>query len=258
MNPMSRLETEQLGLRIGGMKICSQLDLRINAGETWGLLGRNGAGKTTLLQTLAGLRRPDRGSVKLDGTPLTSLNRRRIARHIGVLLQDHEDAFPASVMETVLIGRHPYLGPLQWEGAADYAAAHDALCAVGLEGMETRGIATLSGGERRRLGIATILAQDPYVLLMDEPTNHLDFHHQILVLDLLSQRTRSGMKSMLLVLHDPNLALRYCDHFLLLYGEGETLQGMAAEVLTQPNLERLYGHPLQALQGPHGTVWVPC
>jgi len=255
---MSRLEAAQLGIRIGGVEVCSQLDLRINAGESWGILGRNGAGKTTLLHALAGLRRPDRGSVMLDGTALPRLHRRSIARHIGVLLQDHQDAFPASVMETVLIGRHPYLGPLQWEGAADYAAATEALRAVGLECMETRDIASLSGGERRRLGIATLLAQDPNILLMDEPTNHMDFHHQILTLDLLKQRTRDGVKSMILVLHDPNLALRYCDHFLLLYGAGETLQGTAEAVLTQPNLERLYGHPLQALQGPRGTVWLPC
>jgi iron complex transport system ATP-binding protein len=255
---MSRLEAAQLGIRIGGVEVCSQLDLRINPGDSWGILGRNGAGKTTLLHTLAGLRRPDTGSVMLDGTPLPRLNRRSIARHIGVLLQDHQDAFPASVMETVLTGRHPYLGALQWEGAADYAAATGALRAVGLEGMETRDIASLSGGERRRLGIATLLAQDPDILLMDEPTNHMDFHHQILTLDLLKQRTRDGVKSMMLVLHDPNLALRYCDHFLLLYGAGETLQGAAEAVLTQPNLERLYGHPLQALQGPRGTVWLPC
>jgi iron complex transport system ATP-binding protein len=189
---------------------------------------------------------------------LPRLSRRSIARHIGVLLQDHQDAFPASVMETVLIGRHPYLGPLQWEGPADYAAATEALRAVGLECMETRDITSLSGGERRRLGIATLLAQDPDILLMDEPTNHMDFHHQILTLDLLKQRTRDGVKSMILILHDPNLALRYCDHFLLLYGGGETLQGMAEAVLTQSNLERLYGHPLQALQGPRGTVWLPC
>lgn len=254
---MFRLEAEQLGIRIGEIKVCSHLDLRINAGENWGLLGRNGIGKTTLLHTLAGLRRPDSGSVKLDGVPLTSLSRRSIARHIGVLLQDHQDAFPASVMETVLIGRHPYLGPLQWESAVDYAAATEALRAVGLEGMEARGVASLSGGERRRLGIATLLAQDPHLLLLDEPTNHLDLHHQILILDLLRQRTQIEAKSMLLVLHELNLALRYCDHFLLLYGAGETLQGTAEAVLTQPNLERLYGHPLQALQGPVGTVWLP-
>jgi iron complex transport system ATP-binding protein len=255
---MSRLEAEQLGIRIGEIKVCSHLDLRINAGESWGLLGRNGVGKTTLLHTLAGLRRPDCGSVKLDGIPLASHSRRSIARHIGVLLQDHLDAFPASVMETVLIGRHPYLGPLQWEGAADYAAARASLRAVSLEGMETRGIATLSGGERRRLGIATLLTQDPQVLLLDEPTNHMDLHHQILILDLLRQRTRTEATSMLLVLHELNLALRYCDHFLLLYGAGETQQGPAEAVLTQPNLERLYGHPLQALQSPLGTIWLPC
>jgi len=254
---MPRLEAEQLDIRIGGKRICSRLNLRIDAGQSWGMLGRNGAGKTTLLHTLAGLRRPDQGGVTLDGIPLASLGRRSIARHVGVLLQDHQDAFPASVMETVLIGRHPHLGPLQWEGAADYAAARDALHAVGLEDMETRDIATLSGGERRRLGIATLLTQDPHVLLLDEPTNHMDLHHQILILDLLRQRTQNAARSLLLVLHDPNLALRYCDHFLLLYGDGETRQGPAAEVLTQTNLELLYGHPLHALQGPRGTVWVP-
>jgi len=255
---MSRLEAEQLGIRIGEIKVCSHLDLRINAGESWGLLGRNGVGKTTLLHTLAGLRRPDCGSEKLDGMPLISHSRRSIARHLGVLLQEHQDTFPASVMETVLIGRHPYLGPLQWEGAADYTAARESLSAVGLEGMETRDIATLSGGERRRLGIATLLAQDPRVLLLDEPINHMDLHHQILILDLLKQKTLTDAKSMLIVLHELNLAIRYCDYFLLLYGEGETLQGTSEAVLTQPNLERLYGHPLQPLQSPRGTIWLPC
>jgi iron complex transport system ATP-binding protein len=254
---MCRLESEQLEIRIGQIDVCRHLDLCINPGERWGLLGRNGAGKTTLLHTLAGLRRPDAGTVRLDGNPLPALTRRVIARHIGVLLQDHRDAFPATVMEMVLTGRHPYLGPLQWEGEADIAAAREALHTVGLDGMESRDVATLSGGERRRLGIATLLTQDPEVLLLDEPTSHMDIHHQIRILDLLRHRATSVGKSLLLVMHDPNLALRYCDHFLLLFGQGETLRGTAAEVLTRQNLERLYQHPLHALQSPHGTVWLP-
>ena len=254
---MARLETSGLDVHIGTTRVCRQLDLHFNAGERWAILGRNGAGKTTLLHTLAGLRRPDNGTVKLDGATLDTLSRQRVARRIGVLLQDHLDAFPANVMETVLIGRHPYLGALQWEGPDDYAMARAALHAVGLDGMEDRNVATLSGGERRRLGIATLLTQDPAVLLLDEPTNHLDVHQQIRILDLLQSRAQAEHKTLLLVMHDLNLALRYCDRFLLLFGAGETAQGSADVVLTRPILERLYGHPMYALQGPQGPVWLP-
>jgi iron complex transport system ATP-binding protein len=135
--------------------------------------------------------------------------------------------------------------------------ARAALHAVGLDGIETRNVATLSGGERRRLGIATLLTQDPAVLLLDEPTNHLDVHQQIRILDLLQARSQAEHKTLLLVMHDLNLALRYCDRFLLLFGAGETAQGSADVVLTRPILERLYGHPMYALQGPQGPVWLP-
>jgi iron complex transport system ATP-binding protein len=254
---MHLLEAEQLGVHIGAVSVCRQLDLHIDTGQRWCILGRNGSGKTTLLHTLAGLHKPDSGSVMVGGKSLDSLQRRTRAQSIGILLQDHSDAFPASVMETVLIGRHPYLGPLQWEGPDDVALARKALRETGLEQMADRNVATLSGGERRRLGIATLLVQDPGLLLLDEPTNHLDIHHQVCMLDLLAGHSNTGDKAMLLVLHDLNLALRYCDHFLLLFGNGETLQGTADEVLTQAVLERLYGHPLQCLQAAQGPVWLP-
>jgi iron complex transport system ATP-binding protein len=254
---MHLLDAKQLGVRIGAVSVCRQLDLHINTGQRWCILGRNGSGKTTLLHTLVGLHKPDSGSVMVGGKSLDSLQRRTRAQRIGILLQDHSDAFPASVMETVLIGRHPYLGPLQWEGPDDVALAREALRETGLEQMADRNVATLSGGERRRLGIATLLVQDPGLLLLDEPTNHLDIHHQVRMLDLLAGHSQAGDKAMLLVLHDLNLALRYCDHFLLLFGNGETLQGTADEVLTQAVLERLYGHPLQCLQAAQGPVWLP-
>ncbi len=254
---MALLEISGLDVHIGSADVCQRLELQVNAGERWAILGRNGAGKTTLLHTLAGLRRPDSGTLRLDGAALDALPRRRIAQQVGVLLQDHLDAFPASVMETVLIGRHPYLGALQWEGPDDYARARAALHAVGLDGLEDRNVATLSGGERRRLGIATLLTQDPALWLLDEPTNHLDVHQQIRILDLLQARSQAQHKTLLLVMHDLNLALRYCDRFLLLFGEGKTAQGSAEEVLTRATLERLYGHPMHTLDGPRGPVWLP-
>jgi iron complex transport system ATP-binding protein len=254
---MTLLETRSLQVTIGDTAVCRDLDLTINAGERWCILGCNGAGKTTLLLTLAGLRLPQAGHIALQRQALSALPRRQVARQIGILFQDQTDAFPANVLDTVLTGRHPWLGPLQWEGTADLEKARTALQAVGLAGIEQRSVTTLSGGERRRLGIATLLTQDPQLLLLDEPTNHLDIHHQIRTLQLVSELAANGDRALLLVMHDLNLAARYCNRFLLLFGDGETAQGNAAEVLTRPNLERLYQHPLLPLQGPQGQVWVP-
>ena len=254
---MSLLATQALHITIGTTTVCSDLEITINSGERWCVLGRNGTGKTTLLHTLAGLRPPDAGNITLNHQPLSRLPRRSVARHLGLLFQDHTDAFPASVLETVLTGRHPWLGPLQWESSQDLAIAKNALHAVDLCDMEDRMVNTLSGGERRRAGIACLLAQQPQLLLLDEPTNHLDIHHQISMLNLLQKQVTQNGKALLLVMHDLNLAVRYCNRFLLLFGDGETVQGTAEAVLTQENLERLYQHPLLAVPGPQGTVWLP-
>lgn len=254
---MHLLETGKLRVTIGNTRVCDALDLSIDAGDRWCILGRNGAGKTTLLQTLAGLRAPVSGDIKLGGQALQQLPRKTIARRIGLLFQDHQDAFPASVMETVLTGRHPWMGPLQWESGEDVAIAQAALQAVELDGLEQRIVTTLSGGERRRLGIACLLTQNPQLQLLDEPTNHLDIHHQVSMLELLHRQAQQERKALVFVMHDINLATRYCNHFLLLFGGGETAQGEASEVLTHAHLERLYQHPLQSVQGAHGTLWLP-
>ena len=254
---MSLLATQALHITIGKTTVCSDLEITINSGERWCVLGRNGTGKTTLLHTLAGLRPPDAGNITLNDQPLSHLSRKSVAQHLGLLFQDHTDAFPASVLETVLTGRHPWLGPLQWESNQDLIIAKNALHAVDLYHMEDRMVNTLSGGERRRAGIACLLTQEPQLLLLDEPTNHLDIHHQISMLNLLQEHITQNGKALLLVMHDLNLAVRYCNRFLLLFGDGETVQGTAETVLTQTNLERLYQHPLLAVPGPQGTVWLP-
>jgi iron complex transport system ATP-binding protein len=254
---MSVLETRALTVSIGDTRVCQGLDLRIEEGERWCILGRNGTGKTTLLHTLAGLRRATGGSTELDGKSLADLPAKTRSRHIGILLQDHHDNFPASVLETVLAGRHPWLGNFQWEDANDYKIARAALKSVGLADMEARNVATLSGGERRRTGIATLLTQEPEILLLDEPTSHLDIHYQIHALDILREQSTGTGKSLLLVMHDLNLALRYCNRFLLLFGDGQHVLGNAEQVITQATLDRLYQYPLQSLQGPDGPVWLP-
>ena len=254
---MALLSTQALHVSIGTTTVCHDLEVKINSGDRWCVLGRNGCGKTTLLHTLAGLRLPDSGTIFAGSRALQQLPRRSVAQRIGLLFQDHADAFPASVLETVLTGRHPWLGPLQWESGKDLCMARNALQAVGLGDLEARMVNTLSGGERRRVGIACLLTQDPQLLLLDEPTNHLDIHHQIRMLELMQQQVSNSRKALLLVMHDINLAVRYCNRFLLLFGDGESLQGNAATVLTRDNLERLYQHPLQAIQGPQATYWLP-
>ena len=254
---MPVLETHSLSVSIGDANVCSDLHLRINPGESWCMLGRNGVGKTTLLHTLAGLRPADGGTINLNGTALASRPGKAIARELGILFQEHQDTFPADVMETVLAGRHPWLGPLQWESDTDRSIAMTALRDVGLEKLASRNVATLSGGERRRAGIATLLTQAPQLMLLDEPTNHLDIHHQVGTLELLKRQSAHNGTTLLYVMHDINLALRYCDHFLLLYGNGAHESGTAEAVINRENLERLYNHPLHHLQDADGQAWLP-
>ena len=251
------LQTKALTVEIGGKTVCRELNVNIIAGQHWGLLGVNGVGKTTLLHTLAGLRTPAQGEIRLGEKLLTELPRRTIAQQIGVLFQADDDAFPGTVLETVLTGRHPWLGQWQWEGEDDRALALTALKNVELEGLEQRQVNTLSGGERRRLALATLFTQNPQLYLLDEPTNHLDPHHQIELLSLLSQQVVNYNRASLMILHDINLATRFCDHLMLLFGNGETLCGPSDEVLNTDTLSRLYGHPVISVEGPNGPVFLP-
>jgi iron complex transport system ATP-binding protein len=250
------LEARGLSVRIAGKEVCRDFDLAIAAGDCVGLLGANGAGKTTLLHSLAGLRPLAAGEVLLDGVPLVSLPRRRVARNLGLLMQQPEDSLPATVLETALIGRHPHLDFWRWESHADVAIARRALRTVGLEGLEQRSQTALSGGERRRLALATVLVQDPLVFLLDEPSQQLDLHHQLALLGLLRHKVEEG-RGLIMSLHDINLAARFCNHILMLFGDGELLLGPMETVLTAENLTRLYRTPVNALSSAMGRAFIP-
>ncbi len=210
------------------------------------LLGENGTGKTSTLHTLAGLLPSASGQVLVSGKPMERWRRKELARHLGLLMQDHEDAFPSRVMETVLIGRHPYLGLFGWESRQDVRLAENALDEMGLAGLEERAIDTLSGGERRRLAIATLWVQDPGILLLDEPINHLDPRHQLRILKQLRSLAERG-KTVLASLHDINLARRFFNQALLLTGDGEWQFGPVDAVLNTGNLEQIFHTPFTAV-----------
>jgi len=255
---MELLRAVSLDVAVAGRSLLRGLNLSVSAGQCWALLGANGAGKTTLLHTLAGLRPPQGGSLWLQGAPLARLPRRQVAQRLGLLAQDSSDSFPATVLETALIGRHPHLGRWDSESEEDVERARQALAQVELTGLESRPCHTLSGGERRRLALATLLTQAPRLMLLDEPTNHLDLSHQIGALQHLRRLADGGEHAVLMALHDVNLAARYCDHVLLLFGDGTWQAGTAKELLNAEQLSRLYGYPVAQIAGPGGErVFLP-
>ncbi|SFU86773.1 ABC transporter ATP-binding protein [Halomonas korlensis] len=253
---MSRLETRGLVIDVPGRADGRALDLCLAPEQVWGVLGPNGAGKTTLLHTLAGLRDPRAGQVELDGQPLANLRRRRVARQLGMIFQERQDGFPATVLETALIGRHPYLSAWQMEGGDDVRLAEEALERLDVAHLKHRLVNTLSGGERQRVAIATVLTQSPQLWLADEPTNHLDLHHQTAVMALLAEQSAAG-KVVLMCLHDLNLAARWCDHLLLFYPDGEACWGPASDMLVPSALERLYDQRLATAEIDGAPVFVP-
>ena len=241
------LECRGIDVCVGSRTLVRGLDLQLGRGSVLAVLGPNGSGKSLSLHTLAGLRPPRAGALLISGRPLTDWPRRALARELALLPQNVEDPFPASVIETVLLGRHPHIARWQWESAHDLAIASDALVAVGLAGYEERDVLTLSGGERRRAALAAVLAQTPRIFLMDEPTNQLDPNHQLEALQLLRERADGGA-AVIVTLHDPNLAERFADAALLIGKDGNWRSGRVADILTPPQLSSLYDTRFEAVE----------
>src|SRR5262245_5339760 len=249
------LSCHDLDVAVGGRVLVHALQLAATPGSVTCILGRNGAGKTLTLHTLGGLRAPARGSINIEGRPLEHWPRRQLAQRLGLLTQTTEDPFPSSVMETALIGRHPHIGFWQWESAADREIAASALAAVDVADLASRDINTLSGGERRRVAIATLLAQDPRLLLPDEPLHHLEPTHHLDAVRPLRERANRGC-AVVMSLHDAGLAARFSDQALLLFGNGEWLCGATHEVLTESTIGRLYGIKVREVRWDGGRTFV--
>jgi iron complex transport system ATP-binding protein len=229
-------------VQIGAASLLRSIDLEIPSGAVTVLMGPNGAGKTTLLRVLGGLDAPSAGEISWGADALVDLEVLERARRVSHVGHEAAPPFPWTAFELVLMGRAPHLGLQALEQEEDHARAREALRAVELDGFESRTIDSLSAGEAQRLMWARALCQDTPVLMLDEPVSHQDPRHALNLMELLRSLARKG-RTILVVLHDVSLAMRYADHVVLLR-DGELLaSGPTEATVTTDVLSQVYGAP---------------
>jgi iron complex transport system ATP-binding protein len=236
-------ELRAVGLSLGydGTTIVNGLDLTIEPGRVTVIVGANASGKSTLLRGIARLLRPEKGEVVLDGTNIASLSSKKVATVVGLLPQQPIAPDGITVSDLVGRGRYPHQGWFrQWTSTDDTIVA-DALAATDTLQLAERRLEELSGGQRQRVWIAMALAQDPDILLLDEPTTFLDVTHQIEVLDLLLELNRERNTTVVMVLHDLNLAARYADRLVVMSKGRIIAAGSPADTLTEPVVNDAFG-----------------
>lgn len=245
---MSLISADHVSVTLEGKRLLEDVSFHVDQGELIGLIGPNGAGKSTLLKTLVGLIDPTSGNVQFNGQPLTDLPMAARGRQIGYVAQGSICHWPLSVRKVVEMGRLPYQRLFRQKNAADLAAIKTALETFDVTHLQDRLVSTLSGGERARVMLARAHAGTPHILFADEPTADLDPGHQLQVMKVLQTQARSGM-ACVVVLHDLNLASRFCDRLYLLQAGGLKAAGDVADVLKPDHLQQAYG--IEALQGQH-------
>jgi iron complex transport system ATP-binding protein len=232
---------EAVGLSIDGNEILSEVSLDFRAGEVVALVGHNGSGKSTLLKLMARQIQPTCGAIFHDGQDVGAYQERAFARSVAYLPQDVNAAADMTVRELVSCGRYPWHGALGRFSAVDEEKVAEALRATHIDADADRIVGTLSGGERQRAWIAMLIAQDAGCLLLDEPTAALDVAHQIEVLSLVRRLAHEGGRSVVIVLHDINMAARFCDRIHALRRGRVVASGTPGEILTPETLQRIYG-----------------
>jgi len=232
VSALPRLAARGLSAGYPGRRVIENLDLEFAPGRITMIIGANACGKSTLLSVLARVIPPLGGTVELDGADVGTMPRRAFAQKVGLLPQHPTAPDGLTVAELVSRGRHPHRGIFQRWSAADTARVEDAMAKTGVSVLAERPVGDLSGGQRQRVWIAMALAQEPQVLLLDEPTTFLDLSHQIEVLDLLRDLNRQDGTTIVVVLHELNLAARYADDLVVMSHGRIVAHGSAADVLT--------------------------
>lgn len=220
--------------------VIKDVSFNVKKGDFISIIGPNGSGKSTLLKTLNNLYKPDKGKIILEGKEIKTFKKRDLAKKIALVPQDTNIDYDFTVEDIVMMGRHPYKGRFEKENNEDYKIVKEALEMTNTFKLRERPITEISGGERQRVIIAKALAQNPSIILLDEPTSNLDINHQIEILNLLKQLNEERKTTVILVIHDINLAARYSKDIILL-NDGKILgKGTPEEVITPKNIEESY------------------
>ncbi|MFC4068672.1 ABC transporter ATP-binding protein [Actinoplanes subglobosus] len=250
MTEAHTLDVEKVTLGYGERTVVDALDLRLPPGRITAIVGANACGKSTLLRAMSRLLAPREGRVVLDGKDLHRQPTKEVARTLGLLPQSPIAPEGIVVADLVSRGRHPHQRVLTRWGAQDDAAVHRALEMTGTLTLADRPVDELSGGQRQRVWIAMTLAQQTDILMLDEPTTFLDVSHQVEVLDLLIDLNRERGTTVLMVLHDLNMAARYADHLIAMAGGAIHAQGDPADVLTVDTVRTVFGMNCKVIDDP--------
>jgi iron complex transport system ATP-binding protein len=242
---MTLLEAKEVSFQYQQTPIIQGLSLSIRQGDFVAILGPNGAGKSTLVKLLSGALAPTAGAISLETRHISSIPRKEIAAQISVMPQEATVSFSFTALEVVLLGRYPHQDGFSFASPRDIEIAKRSLEEVDAMHLSARQVSSLSGGEKQRVFLAKALAQEPRILLLDEPTAHLDLAHQALALRAASSRAKGAV---IAVLHDCNIAALYASRIVLLSQGKLFADGSPSEVLTQENVSRCFGHPVEIIQ----------
>jgi len=233
------LQVRQLALEGVSSPLVSGLDVQVSAGQSWAVVGQNGVGKSTLLRALCGLHAAS-GHIDLCGMGLHSLSPRKRARCVGLLSETDQQSFPLSVTQSLLGACYSRLSWFGRPAVDDVQLLQQALTDTALQSLRDKPLNQLSAGEQRRVAIARLLVQKPLLALVDEPVNHLDMRRQLEMMDLLKKHFQNSSRALFVVLHDVRIALRYCSHVLMLFGNGQWQSGPVSLLQDKQTIRKLY------------------
>jgi len=234
-----KLKVKDVEFSYASVPVLKDVCIELAASEMLGVVGPNGAGKSTLIRCIDRILVPQKGSIVLDGREIKEMRLLELAKKMGYISQSTSQIFPATVFDTVLMGRRPHLG---WRSSEkDTEKVLEMLQMLNIEEFAMRDINELSGGQQQKVFIARALTQEPDVLLLDEPTSNLDIRHQLEVMDIIKNIVREKGIAAIMAIHDLNLASRYADRILMMNSGKIFSAGDPVSVLTPTNIKRVYG-----------------